>query len=80
MQTRAGDSRSALVLLRLILGAVLVFMAAPILIVVVNSFNASPFNVWPPSGFTLEWYHKALTMPEFQRGFVNSVIAAFSRR
>lgn len=75
MQTRAGDSRSALVLLRLILGAVLVFMAAPILIVVVNSFNASPFNVWPPSGFTLEWYHKALTMPEFQRGFVNSVIA-----
>lgn len=75
MQTRAGDSRSALVLLRLILGAVLVFMAAPILIVVVNSFNASPFNVWPPSGFTLEWYQKALTMPEFQRGFVNSIIA-----
>lgn len=75
MQTRAGDSKAALLMLRIVLGAVLVFMAAPILIVVVNSFNSSPFNVWPPAGFTLDWYHKALTMPQFQRGFVNSVIA-----
>ena len=75
MKTRAGDSRTGLVLLQVVLGAVLVFMAAPILIVVANSFNSSPFNVWPPAGFTLDWYHKALTMPQFQRGFVNSVIA-----
>jgi putative spermidine/putrescine transport system permease protein len=72
---RAGDSRVGVVLLQVVLGAVLVFMAAPILIVVVNSFNASSFNVWPPSGFTLHWYERALTMPQFQRGFVNSVIA-----
>lgn len=75
MKMRAGDSKAALLILRIVLGAVLVFMAAPILIVVANSFNSSPFNVWPPAGFTLDWYHKALTMPEFQRGFINSVIA-----
>ncbi|TNM63453.1 ABC transporter permease [Aliirhizobium smilacinae] len=75
MQARAGDSKAAVLMLRMVLGAVLVFMAAPILIVVANSFNSSQFNVWPPAGFTLDWYHKALTMPQFQRGFVNSVIA-----
>lgn len=75
MQARAGDSKATVLMLRMVLGAVLVFMAAPILIVVANSFNSSQFNVWPPAGFTLDWYHKALTMPQFQRGFVNSVIA-----
>ena len=75
MQARAGDSKAAVLMLRMVLGAVLVFTAAPILIVEANSFNSSQFNVWPPAGFTLDWYHKALTMPQFQRGFVNSVIA-----
>ena len=56
------------------LACVLIFMAAPIVIVVVNSFNASPFNIWPPSGFTLDWYARALGSPAFQRGMVNSVV------
>lgn len=38
----------------LVLG--LVFILLPIAIVVVNSFNASPFGLWPPSGFSTRWY------------------------
>ncbi|MGV3549413.1 ABC transporter permease [Rhizobium sp.] len=75
MRMHAGDSRSAVFGLQIVLAAVLLFMAAPIVIVIVNSFNSSSFNVWPPAGFTLDWYYKSLTMPEFQRGFINSVIA-----
>jgi putative spermidine/putrescine transport system permease protein len=38
----------------LILG--LAFIVLPIAIVVVNSFNASPFGIWPPPGFSTRWY------------------------
>jgi putative spermidine/putrescine transport system permease protein len=75
---RVGDSRLGVFALNAILAAVLVFMAAPILIVFINSFNQSPFNVWPPSGFTLNWYSKVLSSPSFQRGMVNTLIVGFS--
>jgi putative spermidine/putrescine transport system permease protein len=38
----------------LVLG--LAFIVLPIAIVVVNSFNASPFGLWPPPGFSTRWY------------------------
>jgi putative spermidine/putrescine transport system permease protein len=38
----------------LILG--LAFIVLPIAIVVVNSFNSSPFGIWPPPGFSTRWY------------------------
>jgi putative spermidine/putrescine transport system permease protein len=34
----------------------LVFMVAPIAIVVVESFNSSAFGEWPPPGFSTLWY------------------------
>jgi ABC-type spermidine/putrescine transport system permease subunit II len=36
--------------------AALVFMVAPIVIVVVESFNSSAFGQWPPPGFSTRWY------------------------
>ncbi|SFU15613.1 ABC transporter permease [Mesorhizobium sp. YR577] len=60
--------------LHLILAATLLFMLAPILIVIVNSFNASAYNAWPPEGYTLDWYRKVLANPAFQRGAINSLI------
>jgi putative spermidine/putrescine transport system permease protein len=38
----------------LILG--LAYIVLPIAIVVVNSFNSSPFGIWPPPGFSTRWY------------------------
>jgi putative spermidine/putrescine transport system permease protein len=60
--------------LHLILAATLLFMLAPILIVIVNSFNASAYNAWPPEGYTFDWYRKVLANPAFQRGAINSLI------
>ncbi|MGH1563938.1 ABC transporter permease [Mumia sp. DW29H23] len=38
---------------------VLAFLYLPLLVVVVNSFNANQAMTWPPSGFTLEWWGRA---------------------
>lgn len=68
------DSKLKTWSLRLVLIAVVIFMLAPIIIVVVNSFNPSPYNAWPPQGFTLDWYRKAISDPKFQAGAINSLI------
>jgi putative spermidine/putrescine transport system permease protein len=75
---RAGETRLGVGALHTILISVLIFMAAPIVIVVANSFNSSPFNLWPPVGFTVDWYARALNSPAFQRGMVNSVVAGIA--
>jgi putative spermidine/putrescine transport system permease protein len=72
-ETRVGETRLGAGILKAFLVAVLVFMAAPIVIVVINSFNASPFNQWPPTGLTLSWYARALGYAPFQRGVINSL-------
>ena len=57
-------------------GLVLVglYMLAPIIFVVVNSFNSASYNVFPPEGFSLRWYQNALSVPRFRGAFVNSVL------
>jgi ABC-type spermidine/putrescine transport system permease subunit I len=45
-------------LLRLYGVAAMVFMAAPLLIVFILSFSASEFLVFPPPGFSWQWYEK----------------------
>lgn len=54
--------------------AVLLFMIAPLAIVVANSFNASAYSLWPPAGFSTRWYSTALTYEPFRHGFEISVL------
>ena len=63
-------------LLYVLLGAVLVYMMAPLVFVVVNSFNSSSFSPWPPEGFSLEWYREVRDYEPFRRGFRNSLVTA----
>jgi spermidine/putrescine transport system permease protein len=52
----------------------LAFLHAPLLILIVFSFNASRFTVW--EGFSLRWYQAALNDPQLSEGLINSVIVA----
>lgn len=52
-------SKSAKSILGVITGLVLLFIYVPLLLVVVNSFNADRTFGWPPKGFTLEWWGRA---------------------
>jgi putative spermidine/putrescine transport system permease protein len=56
------------------LWAVALFIMAPLLIIILNSFNGAAYNVFPPEGFSLRWYEVILNYPTFRRAFVNSVI------
>lgn len=65
-------------LLLLTLGVLTVsFLMAPTLVVVPMSFTASNSLTFPPEGFSIRWYEKMLTDPQWSTGFVNSAQVAF---
>lgn len=54
---------------------VLAFLYVPILVLIVNSFNASRFpNTW--NGFTLAWYGRLFEQTPIWRAFGNSILIA----
>lgn len=58
-------------------GGVLVFLYAPIVLLIVFSFNESPLiTVW--GGFSVEWYLRAFDNVMIQRAALNSVIVAIA--
>jgi putative spermidine/putrescine transport system permease protein len=54
----------------------LAFIYIPIMLVVIFSFNANRVASWPPSGFSLEWWQRALESEALREAFVNSLLAA----
>ena len=60
---------------RVILAATLVFLYAPILVLIVLSFNDSRFGVrW--NGFTLRWYARLFDSPENAAALINTLIVS----
>jgi len=53
---------------------VLLFLYAPLLLVVVNAFNSSRTFAFPPSGFTLRWWADAWNSDGMWASLANSVI------
>ncbi|MBP2411809.1 putative spermidine/putrescine transport system permease protein [Arthrobacter stackebrandtii] len=69
-------SKSAKSILGTITGLVLLFIYAPLLLVVVNSFNADRTFGWPPKGFTLEWWGRAFESTGVREAIVTSLWVA----
>jgi len=69
-------SRTGAWILRVFFVLVVVFLYAPIVILLIFSFNSSQLPVFPLSGFTLHWYHQFLTNSELQHALVTSAIIA----
>ena len=55
---------------------VYIFMFAPILVVIVLSFNASQFGGFPMTGFSLHWYAKLMENDAVLRAFQTSLWVA----
>jgi putative spermidine/putrescine transport system permease protein len=51
--------------LRVYVIAMVVFIMAPLVVVVIAAFNSAEFAIFPPPGLSLRWIGKALTDPEF---------------
>ncbi|SVC49920.1 uncharacterized protein METZ01_LOCUS302774 [marine metagenome] len=52
------------------------FLYGPIITLMVFSFNDNPITKLPLTGWTLQWYYKALTNPDLLAALWNSVIVA----
>ena len=64
------------VFLRVFTGIALLFVYAPLLLVVVNSFNKSQTFAWPPTGLTLDWWHRAASSQGARDAVLTSVEVA----
>ena len=53
---------------------VLVFLYAPLLLVVVNAFNSSRSFAFPPAGFTLKWWADAANSSGMWTSLANSAL------
>lgn len=53
---------------------VLVFLYAPLLLVVLNAFNGSRTFAFPPSGFTLAWWRDAAASAGMWKSLINSAV------
>lgn len=64
---------SGRLLLRIVCWLVYAFLLAPILVVVIASFNAGAFLTFPPHGVSLRWYRAFLHNQVFLSSFVTSI-------
>jgi len=72
----AALSKNGRRFLRVFFALVVVFLYAPILILLVFSFNNSQLPVFPLSGFTFHWYHEFFANGELRGSLETSAIVA----
>jgi putative spermidine/putrescine transport system permease protein len=65
--------RLALLLLGL---ATVVFLIAPMIVIIPMSLTSAEILSWPPVGVSTRWYEKMIGDPQWSRGFVNSATVA----
>ncbi|WP_377828100.1 ABC transporter permease [Bradyrhizobium lupini] len=70
--------RSWYYLHRVICGAVLLFLIAPILVIIPLSFNSVPFFTYPMPGLSLRWYEEFFLTGRWQGALHNSIFVALS--
>ena len=69
-------SRTGAWVLRIFFALVVLFLYAPIVILVIFSFNDSPLPSFPLSGFTWRWYHQFLVNGELRAALETSAVVA----
>lgn len=62
--------------MRLIAYAVCLFVALPIIIVVISSITAASYVTFPPEGITLRWYSEVVADPRLMRSLRTSASVA----
>ena len=67
-------------IVRLLFGAVVVatvlFITVPSLVVVVASFNGKSILSFPPDTWSLRWYERAFSYPDFRKGALNGLLVS----
>lgn len=50
-----------------------IYLVAPLIIVLIISFSSAPFLTFPPPGFSLQWYHNLFNNPAWSGSLMTSV-------
>ena len=61
-----------------VLAAVYLLLLGPFLVIIIVSFGADSNMAFPPSGFSMEWYRKTLSVRMFRDAFWTSLWLALS--
>ena len=69
-------SRNGARVLRAFFALVIVFLYAPIVILLIFSFNDSAVPAFPLSGFTTRWYHQFAANPDLKAALTTSALVA----
>jgi putative spermidine/putrescine transport system permease protein len=62
--------------LRALMGATLLFLAAPLVVVIPLSFNSASYLTFPLAGLSIRWYVALFTSPAWQHAFSTSFLVA----
>ena len=65
-------------MLKALNAVILLYLLAPIIVVIATAFTATAYPVFPPQGFTLRWFAKFLSTPEFVESMRISALLALS--
>ena len=65
-------------ILGLINALIVLFLLAPIIVVVATAFTTTAYPLFPPQGFSLRWFERFLTMTEFTDAVQRSAVLAFA--
>ena len=64
------------VLLAVFATGAMLYVVAPLAVVVLNSFSPVAYNVFPPEGLSLRWYANLFSQPDFGLAALRSVVLA----
>lgn len=69
-------SRLSKISLGLIVAAVLLFIYAPLFVLIINAFNQEQISSWPIQNFSLKWWVVAYESEEIRAALLNSALVA----
>jgi putative spermidine/putrescine transport system permease protein len=58
----------------LVLGAILIYMVVPSLVVIMAAFNERAILSFPPKNLSWRWFDKAINYDDFRKGFYNGLM------
>ena len=76
MATRAAVPPIRYILLALFAVAAVIFIVAPLAVIILNSFSSVAYNIFPPEGYSLRWYANLADQSSFYIAAARSLLLA----
>jgi putative spermidine/putrescine transport system permease protein len=58
----------------LLIAILLAFVLLPVVVVTIAAFNEKAILAFPPESYSLKWFARVFSYPDFQEGFRSSMI------